>query len=97
MKKVNKYPIIRDFFGKYKLVSTINLESIPFAFHRDLQGSQGCWGVVDKNWNETIKHKYSFPLMEYNNGPFLAFKGTGWIKDSKWDKAQINEERKGRY
>ena len=35
--------------------------------------------------------------MEYNNGPFLAFKGTGWIKDSKWDKAQINEERKGRY
>ena len=95
--KVNKYPIIKDFFGEYKLVSTINPENIPLAFHHDLHGSQGCWGVIDKNWNEVIEPKYLFPLMQFNNGTFLACKGTGWIKDNEWDEAQINEEGKGRY
>lgn len=95
--KVKKYPIIRDFIEGYRLVSTIHPDSIPLAYHHDLHGSQGCWGVIDSNWNEIITPKYLFPLERYNNNTYLACKGTGWIQDVEWDNDQSNETGKGRY
>lgn len=96
-KILEKYPQIKEFIKGYKLVTTIHPDSIPLAYHHDLQGQQGCWGVVDENWNEIIKPKYLFPLMKYNNGVYMACKGTGWIKDKEWDNDQTFKEGKGRY
>lgn len=102
-----KYAVVEETDTGYFNVSTIDPESIPLAYHHDLHGLQGCWGLVDKDGNEIISPKYLFPLFQCARDRFEACKGSGWeideertafenetvywAKEEKWGVIDINE------
>lgn len=96
-KIVEKYPLIDKLDDEHFLVSTVDPDNIPLAFHHDLHGCQGCYGVVDKNWEVIIEPKFLFPMEKYGD-KFLVCKGKMWHQSEKWDNYPTQlEHNKGKY